>query len=143
MFSYESVRPAAGVPLQAHVEELRRRCEAVARVQGGHPSYLEEVTIFRRYAVECDLFFRQALPELARPPDDEGNEHQVWFRRETNAYVKVTWPDVFGLLVLYRPDEDERASPIAYLERWCLHNDLFGDAVIFIGVLEDDGSCDW
>lgn len=32
-------------------------------------------------------------------------------------------------------DEEERASPIAYLERWSLHNELFGDGVRFIGVL--------
>ena len=51
--------------------------------------------------------------------------------------MKVTWPDFFGLLVLYRPDEEERASPIAYLERWHLHNQLFGDSVAFTGVVAE------
>jgi hypothetical protein len=51
----------------------------------------------------------------------------------------VTWPDFFGLLVLHRPDEEEQASPIAYLERWHLHNELFGDRVRFVGVLEESG----
>jgi hypothetical protein len=74
---------------------------------------------------------------LSRAPDDEGNEHQVWFRPDAHTYLKVTWPDFFGLLVLCRPDEEERASPIAYLERWHLHNELFGDRVSFRGVLED------
>jgi len=41
--------------------------------------------------------------------------------------------------VLHRPDEDERASPIAYLERWHLHNELFGDSVRFSGTLEEGG----
>lgn len=36
-------------------------------------------------------------------------------------------------------DEDERASPIAYLERWLLHNELFGDSVQFLGVMEEVG----
>lgn len=53
--------------------------------------------------------------------------------------MKVTWPDFFGMLVMYRMDEEERASPIAYLERWQLHNELFGDNVEFLGVLEDHG----
>ena len=39
--------------------------------------------------------------------------------------------------MLYRADEDKRASPIAYLERWQLHNELFGDSVRFLGVLEE------
>lgn len=64
----------------------------------------------------------------------------MWYRRDFNTYLKVTWPDFFGLLVIHRPDEDERASPIAYLERWHLHNELFGDNVRFLGVLEAGGN---
>lgn len=140
MSAHESGRPTAGVPLQALVEELRGRCEAVARIQGGSPHYLEEIGVFREYAAERGLArLRDAFPELKRAPDDEGNEHQVWFRPETETYLKVTWPDFLGLLVLYRQDEDERASPIAYLERWLLHNELFGDRVRFLGVLEENG----
>ena len=43
------------------------------------------------------------------------------------------------MLVMYRVDEEDRASPIAYLERWQLHNELFGDSVEFLGVLEEHG----
>lgn len=43
------------------------------------------------------------------------------------------------MLVMHRVDEEDRASPIAYLERWQLHNELFGDSVEFLGVLEDHG----
>lgn len=140
MSSHESFGTTARVPLTAHVEELRRRCEATARVQGCATHYLEEVRIFRAYVAERGFtHLPGALPELSRAPDDEGNEHQVWFQRETNTYLKVTWPDFFGMLVLYRQDEDERASPIAYLERWHLHNELFGDSVRFLGALEEDG----
>ncbi len=76
---------------------------------------------------------------MSRAPDDEGNEHQVWFQPETDTYLKVTWPYFFGMLVIYRQDEEEQASPIAYLERWHLHNELFGDRVRFLGALEADG----
>lgn len=140
MSSHESFGPTARIPLEAHVEELRRRCEAVARIQGCATHYLEEVRIFRDYSVERGLcHLPDALAELRRAPDDEGNEHQVWFQTETDTYLKVTWPDFFGLLVLYRQDEEERASPIAYLERWLLHNEMFGDNVKFLGVLTEEG----
>jgi hypothetical protein len=140
MSAHEPFGTTAGIPLEAHVEELRRRGEAVARVQGGSTHYLEEVRLFRAYAAERGLTHPPgALAELNRAPDDEGNEHQVWFQSETDTYLKVTWPDFFGMLVLYRQDEDERASPIAYLERWQLHNTLFGDSVRFLGALEEDG----
>lgn len=62
----------------------------------------------------------------------------MWFQQETDTYLKVTWPDFFGMLVLYRQDEEKQASPIAYLERWHLHNELFGDHVRFLWVLEED-----
>ncbi len=139
MSAHEPDHAAERIPLQAHVAELRRRCEAVARVQGGPPYYLEEVRIFRDYAREAGLFLKQRPQELSRPPDDEGNEHQVWFRPRTGSFLKITWPDFFGMLVLHRLDEEERASPISYLERWHLHNELFGDSVRFLGALEDGG----
>ena len=44
---------------------------------------------------------------------------------------------MFGLLVIHRPNEEHKASPIAFLERWVLHNELFGDDVRFIGVFAD------
>lgn len=63
----------------------------------------------------------------------------MWFQPESDTYLKVTWPDFYGLLVIYRQDEEERASPVAYLERWHLHNELFGDNVRFLGALEEAG----
>lgn len=140
MSLHEPLGPAAGIPLETHVEELRRRCEAIARLQGCPTHYLEEVRLFRSYAAERGLLRLPGdFPELNRPPDDEGNEHQVWFQPGADAYLKVTWPDFFGLQVLFRQDEDDRASPVAYLERWHLHNQLFGDAVRFLGALLVDG----
>jgi len=49
--------------------------------------------------------------------------------------LKATWPGFFGLLVLHRPNEEHKASPIAYLERWHPHNEIFGDDVRFLGAL--------
>jgi len=138
MSPHEPSQTAAGVPLQTHVEELRRRCEAVARLQGGSTYYQEELGIFRTYAEESGLCLAEAPDTLSRPPDDEGNEHQVWFHEDSETYLKATWPDFFGLLVLHRPHEEPKASPIAYLQRWHLHNEVFGDQVTFLGALQTD-----
>jgi hypothetical protein len=138
MSSHEPGRPTAGIPLQAHVQELRGRAAATARLQGGATDYWQEIRLFKEYAAEHQLGLRGHPAEIAnRQPDEECNEHQVWFIRDLSWVMKVTWPDFFGLLVLYRPDEEERASPIAYLERWHLHNQLFGDSVTFSGVVVD------
>ena len=42
---------------------------------------------------------------------------------------------LFGLRVVYRPDEESKASPIDYLERWLLHNAFFADQVRFLGIV--------
>lgn len=136
MSLHEPSHPVAGIPLQALVAELRSRCEAVAGFQGGSTHFHEELGIFRSYAEEHALFLTTTPRELNHPPDDEGNEHQVWFEAHSQTYLKATWPDFFGLLVIHRPDEEPKASPIAYLERWHLHNQLFGDEIMFLGALQ-------
>lgn len=138
MSAHDPSLPAAGIPLKAHVEELRSRCEAVARLQGGSTHFLEELQIFHRYAEEKQLFLGSGPPELSRPPDDEGNEHQVWYLPDSASFLKATWPGFYGLLVIHRQNEEHKASPIAYLERWLLHNELFGDEVVFLGALQTD-----
>ena len=138
MSPHESSHTAAGIPLKAHVEELRRRCEAASRLQGGSTYFHEELGIFRAYAKDYGLILQAAPVELNPAPDDEGNEHQVWFQQDSQTYLKATWPDFFGLLVVHRPHEEHKASPIAYLERWHLHNEVFGDQVEFLGALESD-----
>lgn len=138
MSPHEPSHAAAGIPLKALVAELRSRCKAIARLQGGSTYFHEELGIFRACAQERGLILQAAPLELSRAPDDEGNEHQVWFQQESQSYLKATWPGFFGLLVIHRPHEEHKASPIAYLERWDLHNEIFGDQVIFLGALETE-----
>jgi hypothetical protein len=122
--------------LPALVAQLRSRCEAITRFQGGHTYHAEEVGIFRDLASDAGLFLDEAPPELSTAPWDEGNEHQVWFQPESATYLKATWPDHFGMRVIHRLNEEPAASPIDYLERWMWHNRLFGDTVEFVGALD-------
>ena len=78
MSFHEPSHAPAGIPLQALVAELRSRCEAVSRLQGGSTYYHEELAIFRQVAAEQRLFLQEPPVELSRVPDEEGNEHQVW-----------------------------------------------------------------
>lgn len=63
----------AGIPLQAHIEEFRRRCDAVARLQGGSTHYLKEVRIFRSHAAERGFILGTPPEPRNRPPDYEWN----------------------------------------------------------------------
>jgi len=136
MQPYGNSRKASGVTLPSLVKQLRASCQASARLHGGSTYYAEELGIFRAYAEAHSLMLEQAPAELDTTPTAEGNEHQVWFREESSSFLKATWPDHFGMLVVHRPDEEPAASPIAYLERWQLHNTLFGDTVEFLGALD-------
>lgn len=129
----------AGFPLEALVADLRGRCKAAEGIYGGPTHYREEVEIFSRYAKERGLELHDAPAELSRQPDAEGNEHQVWFQEHSSTFLKATWPGFFGRLVIQRLDEDSNSSPIEYLERWLLHNQLFGDDIHFLGTISEKG----
>ena len=109
--------PIEGIPLEALVEELRSRREAVESVQGSPTHFWEDVEIFRQFSKERELDLQVLPHDLSCPPDAEGNEHQVWFEPETSTFLKATWPCFYGRLVLQRLDEGSQASPIDYLER--------------------------
>lgn len=103
MSDLEPSHAASRIPLKALVGELRSRCEAIARLQGGSTYFHEELGIFRACAQERGLILQAEPLELSRAPDDEGNEHQVWFQQEPQSYLKATWPGFFGLLVIHQP----------------------------------------
>jgi len=123
-------------PFSEFVALLRESCETTSRFQGGDPYYIEEVQIFKQIARDQDYLLKEAPVELNTPCDDFGNEHQEWFNEGDAIYLKATWADNFGMKVVYLPHEERKASPIDYLERWLLHNQVFGDSVKFLGILE-------
>jgi hypothetical protein len=67
----EPPRITSRCSLSALVAQLRNSCEAVARFQGGHTCYREELAIFKEQASAQGLFLVQAPPELSSPPDEE------------------------------------------------------------------------
>jgi len=93
------------LPLEACIETLRGRREAVGRLQGGHTHLQEDLRIFNEVANKQVWFLPTAPAERSLPPSDEGNEHQVWFREAYGTFLKATWPDFFGLRMVYSPYE--------------------------------------
>lgn len=127
-----------GIPLPALIAQLRESCEASTRLHGGTTYHTEELGIFRAIASELGLYLSQAPTALSSTPTAEANEHQVWYQEHSASFLKATWPDHFGMKVVHRHDEDPRDSPIGYLIRWQLHNELFGDSVTFLGALDSE-----
>jgi hypothetical protein len=68
---------------------------------------------------------------ILRPPPIRchafGKEHQVWFGK--NSVKKATFPGRFGSSL------DGLATPLEYLRRWSLSNEIFGDEARLNGVV--------
>lgn len=138
MCNHGSSRTNANCSLKELNDLLKASCEAVTCGQGGDTYYSEDVQIFREVATEKGLLLTEAPRELSETPSDAGNEHQVWFREERKTFLKATHPNYFGKKVIYRIHETPDASPVEYIERWLLHNEMFGDSVTFLGGLETE-----
>ncbi len=107
--------PAEQSTLAEHLAELRSRCAAISRLQGSPTYYREDIEIFRTYGKEKNLYLsKESFRELASAPDEEGNEHQVWYLADQGRYLKITWPDFFGLNVIYTSEQDQFASHFRY-----------------------------
>jgi len=86
----------------------------------------------RRWAESCGVTRR--FEDLSRPPDAFGYEHEVWFsnsRDENPRVLKATYDNSFGVL----PNGTE-ATPVGYLDRLRLQNQIFGDDIELEGVVE-------
>ena len=123
--------------LEELVALLRKSCETITRFQGGDTFYQEEIEVFKNIAQQKGLFLKEPPAVCSTPPSDAGNEHQVWHLPDEGLFLKATWPNCFGMRVIYRPHEERLASPIEYLERWLISNQIFGDSVDFLGVIEE------
>src|SRR5690606_29256661 len=75
--------------------------------------------------------------DFSKGPDAFGDEHEVWLAG--GSVIKVAYPDFFGLRVVFREDESSKCLPSEYFERWVLHNELFGDDIEVIGVIDTTG----
>ena len=76
----------------------------------------------------------RSFEATSRPADAFGYEHEVWFPQESGPdaqVVKATYGNCFGHL----PDGCD-ATPVGYLERLVLCNEVLGDQITLLGVEE-------
>jgi hypothetical protein len=69
--------------------------------------------------------------------EDAGQEHRVWLNKARQRYFKATFPNRcgFSVMVLQAGEPELVAStPLEYLERLLLHNQIFGDQIQLEGV---------
>lgn len=124
-------------PLRESFERLRDRTYATLDFSSGYPFWQEFVHCFLEYCDEARLW-NPPFSIVDREADDAGQEHRVWFDASDGYYYKLTHPGFFGLNVIYRDEGDRHAHPLQYLERWSLHNEMFGDAVEWLGCFKQE-----
>ncbi|MEO6784924.1 MAG: hypothetical protein ABI318_02220 [Chthoniobacteraceae bacterium] len=64
------------------------------------------------------------------------SEHEVWYRESDNRAVKRTWPGFFGQVPIWKAGRLDRApaTPVQYLERQRLQNEVFDGDIVLEGV---------
>lgn len=69
-------------------------------------------------------------------------EHEVRFRAADHRAIKRTHPGTFGFIPRQQSGQWKAApaSPLEYLERWQLQNELFDDSVVLEGVMVSAGA---
>jgi len=123
--------------LDAAANHLR----ASPRPAGAAPAREREILRGRQ---ERDLLaWARERGRLIDPPryltriEDAGEEHRVWLDEARQRYFKVTHAGRFGFYVIALADgtaELTSATPLEYLERLQLQNQLFSDDIRLLGV---------
>lgn len=117
--------------LAQHADRLRSRAEAICCLSEGIPTFHEACEDFHNYCRETGLCI-DSPADLFSEPSAVGSEHEVWIWHD--RVIKLTHPNFFGLRVVYR-DGQNKCPPYEYFDRWHLHNELFGDDVEVLGVV--------
>jgi len=129
-------QPIEDSPFGESFKRLCERAEATLDFSTGDPFFEEFVQCFIDHCDEEGLW-NPRCRLIEKPPDDFGQEHSVWFNPSDACYYKLTHSGFYGLNVVYRDECDRYATPFQYLERWLLHNQMFGDSVEWLGCFRE------
>jgi hypothetical protein len=83
------------------------------------------------------------LPPSFRPAEEGGREHDVLKPEGERLWYKFTKPWCAGYTVEVIDGKPYMmpATPLQYLERWAIGNDLFHDSVKLVGIAKDQLGC--
>jgi hypothetical protein len=116
-----------GIPPQAALDHLRS-CARADSGGFGRQQQIDALELWLRDASLCVP--KQALDAIFV---GAGAEHSTFFDVADGVAFKVTFDGRFGHCLR---DEGAIATPLDYLERLALHNELFADDILLHGLLE-------
>jgi hypothetical protein len=78
----------------------------------------------------------RVAPETFKPAREGGREHDLLFDPERRRWIKFTKPAAAGYSIAVTGESIDLypATPLQYLDRWHIHNNLFGDGVELVGL---------
>ncbi len=128
------LRTNASGTLESALAHTRAGAEAIRRGGGlfGATQLAAECEALRQWAEQAGCL--RPFEATSRPADAFGYEHEVWFPQGSGAdarVIKATYGNCFGHL----PDGAE-ATPLGYLERLELCNEVLGDQISLLGIEE-------
>ncbi len=132
--SEDLCRTDASRTLEVALAHARAGAEAIRRGGGlfGSTQFAAECEALRQWAEQTGSL--RQFAEINGLPDAFGYEHEVWFPsfgEYRGQVIKATYGNCFGHL----PDGSE-GTPVAYLERLRLCNEILGDQITLLGVEE-------
>jgi len=132
--SEDLFRTNASGTLEVALAHTRAGAEAIRRGGGlfGATQFAAECEALRQWADQAGCL--RSFVETARPADAFGYEHEVWFPQDNGPHaqvIKATYGNCFGHL----PDGCD-ATPVGYLERLVLCNEVLGDQITLLGIEE-------
>lgn len=122
-----------------HPTRFGEAAEALAGAGAGSGRSLAEAQVQRliEWAKASQCLIEETKFEALPLVSEETSEHEVRFRESDHRVVKRTWTGTFGMVPawvdgMWRP---AAATPLEYLRRFALHNQLFQDDVRLEGVI--------
>lgn len=123
--------------IEAAIDDFRRILSADGTLDGdgdGPDIILRQITGLEAGAAEKGFLHRDLIPDLRG-----GVEHDVTFDAATGTVLKFTKPDRAAYAVNFDLGTPSMvpATPLDYLERLRLQNEIFGDKLRFVGIASD------
>ena len=134
--------------LESAAHDLGRSTQAIRASAGGSLAFCRdgEAEALRDWARARELVLDPF--EFLSPAWTGGEEHLVWHDETGDRYIKLTKANAFGLTVAaewFIDDERDEAElkpalrgamPSEYLDRLLLQNEIFGDEVELLGIID-------
>lgn len=124
-------------PLQSALDFLRESLGAVPPSgRSRRWSFQREVALVAEWATRFSYCLSEDFLQQFKPVSS-GAEHEVFFDQLSQCAIKVTRGGRFGHSLI---GEGQSALPSEYLQRLIHHNQIFGDNIIFLGLIITEGN---